>query len=63
MSELLGNVTDLDNLGRAHMLGWLSSVLEFDPITRQDWQEAYGSAADDQTVRAARTALTQEVAS
>lgn len=53
---------ELDHNARAYMLGWLSSVIEFRPITREDWQKAYGAAADRQTVQAARTVLSLGVA-
>jgi hypothetical protein len=47
----------LDDYARAYMLGWLSSIVEFAPITREDWLKAYGAAADRQTVQNARREL------
>jgi hypothetical protein len=60
---VLADPVQLDDCGRGYMLGWLSSVIEFAPITREDWQKAYGRAADHQTVEAARTVLAQAVTS
>lgn len=57
------DVTRLDHFGALLMMGYLESVLDRRPATQRDWRKAYGAAADDQTVRAARTLLTQAVAS
>lgn len=64
MNEDLANVTGLDDGGRMFMLGYLSHVLGYAGVaSTRDWQRAFAAAADDQTVRAARSVLAEAVSS
>lgn len=54
----------LDHIAALRMLGWLSqSITAAGQASIDDWNNAYGHAVDDQTVRAARTVLAEAVAS
>lgn len=52
------HIASLDHVGRTFLLGCLQFDILLDrPITAESWREAYGRAADYQTVVAARTVL------
>jgi len=52
------HIVELDHAGRMFLLGWLQvEVICGRPITAVSWREAFGRAADYQTVVAARTVL------
>ena len=52
------HIVELDHAGRMFLLGWLQvEVICGRPITAASWRDAFGRAADYQTVVAARTVL------
>lgn len=52
------HIVELDHAGRMFLLGWLQvEVICGRPITASSWRDAWGRAADVQTVANARTVL------
>lgn len=59
----LADTCRLSDHGRIYMLGWLQQTIDTGPgaVTAEEWNTAYGRAADWETASNARTVLAEAV--